>query len=61
MKIVLTIISYLALCITFLPSLFVLKGAITMKTHFIFMAIGTVLWFATSPFWMKSKSLEEEE
>ncbi|MBN1184475.1 MAG: hypothetical protein JXB49_19440 [Bacteroidales bacterium] len=61
MKIILKIISFAGLATAFLPSLFVLHGKITMKEHFVLMIIGTIMWFATSPFWMKSKSLEEEE
>ena len=61
MKTVLKIISFAGLATAFVPSLFVLHGKITMREHFIFMAIGTVMWFSTSIFWMKSKSLEDKE
>ena len=61
MKLILKIISYSGLALTILPSIFVFKGVIELKTHFILMGIGLVVWFATAPFWMKSVSLEEEE
>lgn len=61
MKAVLKIISFLGLALTFLPSILVFKGIIEMKTHFYLMAAGLLLWFATAPFWMKSKSLEDGE
>lgn len=61
MKKVLILISYLGLAFTFLPSILVLKGALTLQNHFWLMSIGMVLWFSTAPFWMKSKSLDEVE
>lgn len=61
MKKLLKIISFLGLGFTFLPSVFVLKGWISLENHFSLMIIGMILWFSTSPFWMKSKSLDEVE
>ncbi|WP_346860794.1 hypothetical protein [uncultured Draconibacterium sp.] len=61
MKKILMVISYLGLACTLLPSILVLKGVLTLQNHFWLMSIGMVLWFSTSPFWMKSKSLEEIE
>lgn len=61
MKIALKIISYLGLGLTIIPSILVFNGTIEMKTHFILMFIGFILWFSTSPFWMKSEALEEEK
>ncbi|WP_346857734.1 hypothetical protein [uncultured Draconibacterium sp.] len=61
MKKILMVISYLGLACTLLPSILVLKGVLTLQNHFWLMSIGMVLWFSTSPFWMKSKSLEEVE
>lgn len=61
MKLILKIISYTGLILTILPSVLVFNGVIELKTNFLLMGIGLVLWFASAPFWMKSVSLEEEE
>ena len=61
MKILLKIISFTGLALTIVPSILIFKGVIEMKTHYLLMSIGFVLWFASAPFWMTSKSLEEEE
>ena len=61
MKGLLKIISFTALGLTIIPSMLVFKGVLELKTHFIIMGIGLVLWFATAPFWMRSHSLEESE
>ncbi|WP_423128618.1 hypothetical protein [Gaoshiqia sp. Z1-71] len=61
MKKALIIISFIGLMLTILPSVLVFKGVIEMESHFHLMIIGMVLWFATSPFWMRTKSLDEEE
>lgn len=61
MKILLKIISFTGLALTILPSVLVFSGVIAMRTHYLLMAVGFVLWFASAPFWMKSQSLEEEE
>lgn len=61
MKNLLKIISYTGLALTILPSFLVLKGVIELKTHFLLMIVGMVLWFPTAIFWMKSPKLDEEE
>lgn len=61
MKNILTIISYLGLALTIVPSILVLQGILTLQNHFWLMAIGMILWFGTAPFWMESKSLDEPE
>ncbi len=60
LKKILIVISAIGLAFTFVPSVLSFKGIITMENHFMFMLIGTVLWFATAPFWMKTKSLDDE-
>ncbi len=61
MKKLLIAVSLTGLALTIVPSLLVYKGVIGLNSHFWLMALGMVLWFATAPFWMKSKSLEENE
>lgn len=61
MKLLLKIISFIGLALTFIPSILVFKGVIELKTDFLIMVIGIVLWFSTAPFWMKSQSLEDSE
>lgn len=61
MKLLLKIISYTGLALTIIPSILVFNGVIVLKTHFILMVVGLILWFSTAPFWMKSKSLEDSE
>ena len=60
MKKLLVILSIAGLVLTILPSVLVFYGVITMKSHFHLMIAGMILWFATAPFWMKSKPLEKE-
>ena len=35
-----------------MPAFFVFAGTITWEMHATLMMVGTVLWFATAPFWM---------
>lgn len=61
MKRLLQVISIIGLVLTILPSILVFKGVIEIKTHFSLMIVGMLLWFSTSPFWMRSKSLDDDE
>lgn len=61
MKRLLIILSCIGLALTIVPSVLVFQGVIGMENHFQLMVAGMVTWFATAPFWMKAKSLDEEE
>ncbi|WP_372772550.1 hypothetical protein [Mangrovibacterium sp.] len=61
MKKVLIVISFIGLVLTFVPAILVFEQFIEMETHFHLMVAGMIIWFATAPFWMKSKALDEEE
>lgn len=61
MKRILKIISFFGLVLTIVPAMLVFKGVIDTKVHYKIMIAGMILWFGTAPFWMKSKSLGEEE
>ena len=60
MKKVLIIVSFIGLALTIVPSILVFKQVIDIEMHFHLMVVGMVLWFATAPFWMKTKSLDDE-
>lgn len=61
MRKLLIIISFVGLALTIVPSVLVFKQVFGIETHFQLMIAGMVLWFATAPFWMKTKSLDDEE
>lgn len=52
MKTVLKLASLAGLGLTVMPAFLVFADAITWGTHATLMFVGTVLWFATAPFWM---------
>lgn len=54
---ILKIVSFIGLVLTVLPSYLVFKNVIEFQVHTLLMFIGMILWFATSPFWMKEKKL----
>jgi len=47
------IISMAALGLTVIPSILFLAGASGLSTVQWTMALGTLLWFLSAPFWMK--------
>lgn len=55
MKTITQVISAVGLILTVGPSFLVFSGHISWSTHATLMIIGAVLWFATAPYWMKSK------
>jgi len=57
MNTILKIISFAGLCLTIIPSILVFTDRITFEMHTNLMVVGMILWFATSPFWMKEKKL----
>lgn len=61
MKTILKTASFIGLLLTAVPSFFVMKDVIDMKTNFNLMIAGMVIYFCTAPFWMKSKPLEDSE
>jgi hypothetical protein len=44
----------LALGLTVLPAVLVFAGRIDWPAYTTLMLAGTVLWFATAPFWMRA-------
>jgi hypothetical protein len=55
MKTLLKLISFTGLGLMFAASIMVFNDAITRNTYLIMALIGTVMWFATVPFWMKRR------
>lgn len=56
MKILMSSIASITLVATLLPSILVFSGIIELDTHKAIMAVAMVLWFVTSPFFMKRKN-----
>ena len=52
MKTALQITSYLALALIIVPPVLYLAAAMEKSTMSTVMIVGTVLWFATVPWWM---------
>ena len=57
MKTILIILSVIGLGLTIIPSIMVYLQEMTMQTNHQLMFIGTILWFSTSPFWIKKQEL----
>jgi hypothetical protein len=57
MTLILKLLSFTGLALTVVPSYLVFKDVIAFEQHTMLMVIGMILWFATSPFWMKEKEL----
>lgn len=52
MKGFLKILSFMALGLTFVPSIIVLVGKLDVDVYKTMMILGMVLWFFTAPFWI---------
>ncbi len=55
MRSILKVISLVALIITIVPSVLVFTGTISLENNKLLMILGTLLWFASAPFWMNKK------
>ncbi len=55
MKTILKSLSLAALALTVIPAFLVSQSVLSWSAHAGLMLAGTVLWFATAPFWMKLK------
>jgi len=55
MKLVLSIISYAALALLLLPSIFYLSGKMELESMKMLMLVATVLWYVVTPLWMEKK------
>lgn len=52
MKNLLKLISLAGLLLTVVPSILYFYEYLTFDMHKLLMALGTVLWFLSAPFWM---------
>jgi hypothetical protein len=52
---ILRLVSFVGLGLTVAPAFLVFTGALTWRAHAVWMFVGTVLWFATAPFWMRGE------
>ena len=55
MRLVLQVISGIALVATLLPAVFYANGAMTLPSVKSWMLAATVAWFVTTPMWMDRK------
>ena len=60
MTAILKLLSAVGLALTVVPAFGVFLAGWDWQTHATWMAIGTVLWFATAPFWMRDAAPDEE-
>jgi len=55
MKTLLKIISFTGLALMFASAILVFNDQMTRDTYLVVALVGTVMWFATVPFWMKRR------
>jgi len=60
MKTLLKIISFAGLGLMFASAILVFNDAVTKDTYLTVALVGTVMWFATVPFWMKRRLHQSE-
>ena len=53
MTVVLKLLSFVGLALTVVPAALVFLAGLAWETHAVLMGVGTVLWFATAPFWLR--------
>lgn len=57
LKVLLIVISIVGLALTIVPSILVFAQEISIEMHKQLMLPGMILWFFSSPFWMKEQKL----
>jgi EamA domain-containing membrane protein RarD len=55
MKILLKLISFAGLGLMFASAILFFNDAMTKDTYLVLALVGTGMWFATVPFWMKRR------
>ncbi len=61
MRIILQIVSWLALAFTVLPSILYFMGSMELDTVKWLMLLATIVWFVTTPFWMERGKAADEK
>lgn len=59
MKNLLKLASAIGLGLSTVPAVLVFTGAISREAYMACMLAGMLLWFASAPFWMESKPLDD--
>lgn len=59
MRLLLKLLSYAGLVLTIFPSILVFTGMLEFESHYYWTLAGTILWFATAPFWLDRKKQPE--
>ena len=60
MTALLKLLSAVGLALTVVPAFLVFLAGAEWGTHALLMMVGTVLWFATAPFWMRDAAPDDE-
>jgi hypothetical protein len=60
LKLLAKILSFTGLCLTLIPSFFVMSNSIEPDSARQLMILGTVMWFILAPFWMDKKTVESK-
>ena len=60
MRLLLQIISWAALAATALAPVLYAAGQISLKSTNVVLLLATIVWFATTPFWMGRPKVTEE-
>ncbi len=60
MRLLLQIVSWVALAVTALAPVLYLFGQLALPRTQLIMLLATIAWFATTPFWMDRPKVEEE-
>jgi len=61
MRVTAIIVSLVGLCLTVLPSFFVLHEQLSWKVHTQLLFVGMILWFISAPFWMRKEKKPETD
>lgn len=57
---VLKVISFIGLALNIVPAVMVFNRMIQMEEYKLLMLIGTIMWFATAPFWINKNETKNK-